>query len=117
MKRTGSSEERSTFLRAYYHYLLFELYGPIPIMTEIADPSAADLDYYRNSVDEVVAFIDKELNECYDLLPEKELNPDGTINNERAAAPTKGAALAIWPNCMCMQQVRCSMVVIPKLLL
>lgn len=94
-KELALLKNEARFLRAYYHYLLFELYGPIPIMTEIADPSAADLDYYRNSVDEVVAFIDKELNECYDLLPEKELNPDGTINNERAAAPTKGAALAI----------------------
>ncbi|MFK2395233.1 hypothetical protein ACIXOK_06370 [Bacteroides fragilis] len=40
---------------------MFELYGPIPIMTEIADPSAADLDYYRNSVDEVVALSIKNL--------------------------------------------------------
>lgn len=54
-------KNEARFLRAYYHYLLFELYGPIPIMTEIADPSAADLDYYRNSVDEVVAFTIKNL--------------------------------------------------------
>ncbi|MEG0889881.1 MAG: RagB/SusD family nutrient uptake outer membrane protein [Bacteroides sp.] len=94
-KELTSLKNEARFLRAYYHFLLFELYGPIPIVTEIADPSSSDLDYYRNSVDEVVSFIDGELNACYDLLPEKELNTDGTINQNRAAAPTKGAALAI----------------------
>ena len=64
-------------------------------MTEISEPSASDLDYYRNSVDEVVQFIDSELNECYNELPEKEVNDDGTPNENRSAAPTKGAALAI----------------------
>ena len=88
-------KNEARFLRAYYHYLLFELYGPIPIMTEISEPSASDLDYYRNSVDEVVQFIDSELNECYNELPEKEVNDDGTPNENRSAAPTKGAALAI----------------------
>src|SRR5690606_13702336 len=48
---------QARFLRAYYHYLLFELYGPIPIMVEVADPQRKDLDYARNSVDEVVNFI------------------------------------------------------------
>lgn len=40
-------------------------------------------------------FIDSELNECYNELPEKEVNDDGTPNENRSAAPTKGAALAI----------------------
>lgn len=76
------------FLRAYYHYLLFELYGPIPIVTTSADPAASDLDYYRNSVDEVVDFIDKELMDCYAALPDKE-------EKNREAAPTKIVALAV----------------------
>ncbi len=33
------------FLRAYYHYLLFELYGPIPILDYYVDPTATDLDF------------------------------------------------------------------------
>lgn len=81
-------KNEARFLRAYYHYLLFELYGPIPIMTTIADPSSVELDYSRASVDEIVKFIDTELNACYDELPEKE-------KKDREAAPTKGAALAI----------------------
>lgn len=76
------------FLRAYYHYLLFELYGPIPILTEAADPSSTDLDFARNSVDEVVNFIDSELLSVANQL--KEVEPA-----ERRAAPTKGAALAV----------------------
>lgn len=32
---------------------------------------------------------------CYNELPEKEVNDDGTPNENRSAAPTKGAALAI----------------------
>lgn len=76
------------FFRAYYHYLLFELYGPIPIMTEIADPSSSDLDYERNSVDEVVQFLDQELKEVSLLLNEEE--PEA-----RRAVPTRGVALAI----------------------
>ena len=94
-KELQALKNEARFLRAYYHYLLFELYGPIPIVTEIADPSAADLDYYRNSVDEVVQFIDSELNDCYSLLPDRELNSDGSPNESRAAAPTKIAVLAI----------------------
>ncbi|MGC4232667.1 MAG: RagB/SusD family nutrient uptake outer membrane protein [Niabella sp.] len=80
---------QAKFLRAYYHYLLFEQYGPIPIMDKAADPNAADLDFARNSVDEVVNFIDKELAE---VLPD--LNPIETDQNF-LALPTQGAALAV----------------------
>ena len=76
------------FLRAYYHYLLFELYGPIPILDYYADPTATNLDFARNSVDEVVEFIDRELLTVADKLKDSE--PD-----ERKAVPTKGAALAV----------------------
>lgn len=82
-------KNEARFLRAYYHYLLFELYGPIPIMDQVVDPSSADLDFYRASVDEVVNFIDSELLACIPLLPDLETMAD------RAAAPTKSAAYAI----------------------
>ena len=76
------------FLRAYYHYLLFELYGPVPVLDYYVDPNSTDLDFARNSVDEVVEFCDRELLAVADLLKDSE--PD-----ERKAAPTKGAALAV----------------------
>ena len=76
------------FLRAYYHFLLFELYGPIPIMTQSQNPNSAELDFYRASVDEVVAFLDKEFLELATLLNEQE--PE-----DRLAVPTKGVAMAL----------------------
>ena len=76
------------FLRAYYHFLLFELYGPIPIVTEVIDPSGSVIDFNRNSVDEVVTFLDKELKEVAEEL--KETEP-----KDRLAVPTKGVALAV----------------------
>ena len=82
-------KNEARFLRAYYHYLLFELYGPIPIMSEVIDSSLSDLDFYRASVDEVVTFIDTELRACLPLLPDQE------DSSERAAAPTKAAAYAV----------------------
>lgn len=81
---------QARFLRAYYHYLLFELYGPIPVITEVVNPENPDLDFARNSVDEVVDFIYSELTDIADLMPD----PDWT-NQERLALPTKGTALAV----------------------
>lgn len=85
----ASLKAEARFLRAYYHFLLFELYGPIPIMNTISSASASDLDFYRNSIDEVVEFIDTEMNACYNQLPDKE------ATKERAGAPTKGVVLAV----------------------
>ena len=76
------------FLRAYYHYLLLELYGPIPILDYAVDPNSEDLDFARNTVDEVVEFCDRELLAVADQLKESE-------SNERRAVPTKGVALAV----------------------
>src|SRR5690606_25818954 len=81
---------QARFLRAYYHYLLFELYGPIPIMTQSVAPEDPNLDFARNSVDEVVDFIYQELTEIANIMP----NPDWS-NQERLALPTKGTALAV----------------------
>ncbi|WP_343703628.1 RagB/SusD family nutrient uptake outer membrane protein [Chitinophaga sp.] len=81
---------QARFLRAYYHYLLFELYGPVTIMKESADPESRNLDFARNSVDEVVQFVYDELTEVAKELK----NPDYS-NQQFLAVPTKGTALAI----------------------
>lgn len=85
----ATMKNEARFLRAYYHYLLFELYGAVPIMDKLADSSAADLDYYREPVDKVADFIVNEMTACLELLPDVE------DSNERAAAPTKAAAYAV----------------------
>lgn len=82
-------KNEARFLRAYYHYLLFELYGAVPIMKELADANSNELDFYREPVDSVASFIVSEMKACINLLPDKE------ESSERAAAPTKAAAYAI----------------------
>ncbi|WP_333865191.1 RagB/SusD family nutrient uptake outer membrane protein, partial [Chitinophaga sp.] len=77
------------FFRAYYHYLLFELYGPIPIMGKSVDPSSRDLDFPRNSVDEVVQYISDELDAVIPGLDDVAPRP------EERTVPTKGVALAV----------------------
>jgi hypothetical protein len=77
------------FFRAYYHYLLFEQYGAIPIMDKAVDPNSKDLDFARNSVDEVVNFIASELTAVTPGLDD--VIPAPAV----AAVPTKGVALAV----------------------
>jgi hypothetical protein len=81
---------QAQFLRAYYHYLLFELYGPIPIMNTAVNPEDENLDFARNSVDEVVQFIYNELTEAAARLKDPDLS-----DQTQLAVPTKGTALAV----------------------
>jgi len=59
------------FLKAYYHYYLFSLYGPIPIMDEniSIDSSQEEVRRYRDPVDDVVAYIVALLDEAAKDLP------------------------------------------------
>jgi hypothetical protein len=77
------------FMRAYYHYLLLEQYGAVPIM-ERTYSATEKLDIPRSTVDEVINFIDAELVKVIPLLPQT----PATDENFRAL-PTKGAALAV----------------------
>ena len=47
------------FFIGYYHWLLFELYGPIPIVDKAIDPILSDITFSRASVDECVSFIEE----------------------------------------------------------
>jgi hypothetical protein len=80
---------------AYMYFTLFELYGPVPLVTEPASPDDTGLDYARNSIDEVIAHIDGLLSEAIlsgSLLPANV--PDaGDLNN--IVRPTKTVALAL----------------------
>jgi hypothetical protein len=77
------------FMRAYYHYLLFEQYGPIPIVSR-SYVLTENIDLPRNSVDEVVNFIEKELDDVIPKLPQAPITDD-----QFKANPTKGVALAV----------------------
>ena len=81
-----------TFLKAYYHYFLLQLYGPIPLIKEniplSAPPEATWL--FREPIDECVDYIVK-------LLDEASLNLPMTINNpiEEDGRITRPIALAV----------------------
>jgi hypothetical protein len=78
------------FIRAAYHFYLMELYGPIPIVSQSLTLED-DLDRPRNSLDEVIGFIDAELLEAME-----DMQPDPYHENESyRAVPTKGTALAL----------------------
>ena len=78
------------FMRAAYHYYLMELFGPIPIVDRSMS-LGENLDLPRNSLDEVVEWIDRELSECMEDLAQE---PYHNQENLRAV-PTKGAAMAM----------------------
>ena len=66
-----------TFLKAYYHFLLIQMYGPVVINYENI-PVSADTEQvapYRDLVDEAFDYIVTLLDEAIELLPEL-LNPD-----------------------------------------
>ena len=79
------------FLKAYYHFYLFRLYGPIPIVDQNLPVSAGvdEVAVYRNTVDEVTDYIVKLLDEAAAVLP-------GIIENqtEEMGRITKPIALA-----------------------
>ena len=59
------------FLKAYYHFLLFRMYGPIPIINRNIEVNE-EIDQvrkYREPVDKVVEFITETLDECVEGLP------------------------------------------------
>lgn len=94
------------FLLAYNYFLLFEVYGPIPIIGEVANPEDSSIDYARASLDEVLNYIDSLLKEVIESgdLPESLLVNDtgndydhssGRYNLTEILRPTKAAALAL----------------------
>ncbi len=98
----------ANYMIAYSYFLLFELYGPVPIVTEIEDPENEEIDYARASVDELVNHIDGILQAIIDsnALPETLFtssaggSEDYDHNNDRynlreIVRPTKVAAMAL----------------------
>lgn len=80
------------FLRAFYHFLLIRLYGPVPIMDK-ALPSNIDFKATRRApIDQVVAFIAADCDVAAGVLPVKW---DVTNNVSEFGRPTAAAAKAL----------------------
>ena len=79
------------FLRGYLYWLLIRKYGPVPILPDHAidyDASYDDLSYPRNTYDECVEYIAKQMTTAASMLEIKR-------DTRSAARPTIGAALAV----------------------
>jgi murein DD-endopeptidase MepM/ murein hydrolase activator NlpD len=93
-----SNEERTRwiaevkFLKAYYHFFLMQLYGPIPIIKENLPVSATpeEVRVRREPVDDVVEYIVQLLDEAAPGLP-----LSNALSPIDAGRITKPAALAV----------------------
>ena len=79
------------FMRAFYHYLLFEQYGPIILVKDKIYNATEDQEVPRNTVDEVIEYIDSELTAVASELTQEPIFED----KDYRAWPTKGVALAV----------------------
>ena len=87
-KRTGWIGE-AIFLRAFFHFQLLRIYGPVHITENVIDPNAdfAEL-YKRNTLDECVDFIATECDRAGEMLKMKE-------GSDRYGRVTKAACMAL----------------------
>lgn len=79
------------FMRAFYNYLLFEQYGPVILVKDKVYDTTENQDVPRNTVDEVVEYIDSELTAVASELTQEPIFDD----KDYRAWPTKGVALAV----------------------
>ncbi len=80
------------FLKAYFHFYLMQLYGPIPLMKENIPVSASpeDVRVHRDPVDDVVNYIVELIDEAVVDLP-----PEITSTTSDAGRITQPIALAV----------------------
>ncbi|WFB64616.1 RagB/SusD family nutrient uptake outer membrane protein [Sphingobacterium sp. WM] len=80
------------FLKAYYHFYLFRMYGPIPLIKESLPVSASieEVRVSRQPVDEVVSYIVSLIDESVTDLPQNILNEASELGRI-----TKPIALAL----------------------
>lgn len=89
------------FFIAYSYFSLFELYGPVPIIEGLEDPSVTSFDYSRASADEMITYIDNLYQEVLEenYLPEtlRSVNQTGeeVENMNEMVRPTKAVVLAL----------------------
>ena len=78
------------FFRAYFYFYLARVFGDVPLFTQAAQPDDFGK-IKRNSLAETYAFIEKDLKQAIDLLPEKSEYPQAYLGRA-----TKGAARAYY---------------------
>ena len=92
-------EGEARFLRAYYYFCLFRHYGPVLLWMDddgnaiASDQSVSGDVLDRNTVDQNVEFMVKELDKAIELLPEDISDVIAAYSN--MGRVTKGAAMAL----------------------
>lgn len=87
------------FLKAYFHFFLMQLYGPIPIVDKNIDVSASpeEVRVFREPVDDVVEYIVRTLNDaCKDLPLYIEEMTTETGRATQAIATALKAKVLVW---------------------
>jgi len=79
------------FLRAYFYFELLKRYGGVPIITEVLDEDS-NFDYSRNSFDEVLTYIESEIELA---IPDLRDTWSGFDGDRLIGRATQGAALAL----------------------
>lgn len=84
---------QARFLRAYFYKQLADLYGGVPIITEVLrNDSGEDIFYPRSTYEETINFITSECQLAADSLPAKWTGKDIGRITRGAALTMKGAA-------------------------
>ncbi|HKL14512.1 MAG TPA: RagB/SusD family nutrient uptake outer membrane protein [Balneolaceae bacterium] len=86
--RTAQLIAEVRFLRAWFYTELFSRYGEIPLLDYTVSVEGANQILERSPVAEVVSFIESELTEAAEILPE-------TYSGEDFGKATKGASIAL----------------------
>jgi hypothetical protein len=85
------------FLKAYYHFYLMHLYGPIPIVRRNLTISATpdEVRVFREPIDDVVNFIVEQIEEAEKYLIEAKSDEQVSGNNDFGGRITTSIAKAI----------------------
>lgn len=79
-------QAEAKFLRAYYHFELFKLFGPIPVVKTLLTPDDTDLD--RDNMTTVFTAITEDLLDAVENLP-------ATLSSEEVGRASRGSAQAL----------------------
>ena len=85
-EKTDTYLAEAKFLRAFYHFELFRMYGPIPVITQLITPESYNQS--RNTLSEVFTQIIQDLTEAAPVLPV-------SYSEEFAGRATQGAAYGL----------------------
>ncbi|MDR1526733.1 MAG: RagB/SusD family nutrient uptake outer membrane protein [Dysgonamonadaceae bacterium] len=90
-------KDEAKFLIAYSYFTLLELYGSVPLVTDVASPEDQGIDYARAPMDDIINYIDGLLVEVIaaDNLAATIRTSTGTYNTGEMVRPTKVTAYAL----------------------